>query len=142
MKLSTIYPVITTTKLAASKAFYTEHFGFQIFFENDWYIHMGNGTQQLAFMLPDHPTQPDMFKKPYNGEGLVLCFEVKDAGAEYEKFQKKNVTIEMALTDEAWGERHFALFDPNGIAVNVTQMTEPSAEYQQGYAAPTQTPVA
>ncbi|CAM2010668.1 VOC family protein [Acanthopleuribacter pedis] len=134
MKLSTIYPVITTQKLQESKAFYTELFGFQIFFENDWYIHMGNGTQQLAFMLPDHPTQQDIFKKAYNGEGLVLCFEVKDANAEFEAFQQKNVAIEVPLTDEAWGERHFALYDPNGIAINVTQMTQPSAEYQEGYA--------
>ena len=44
-----------------------------------------------------------------------------DADAEYRRLQALGVPIEVAIRDEAWGDRHFVILDPAGIAVDVVQ---------------------
>ncbi len=43
----------------------------------------------------------------------------------------EGVQMALDLRDEPWGERHFAVTDPNGIPVNVSQLIPPSGEYAQ-----------
>ncbi|MBF6202420.1 VOC family protein, partial [Nocardia cyriacigeorgica] len=38
MALSSFYPVLATSEIAASRDFYTRWFGFEITFEADWYV--------------------------------------------------------------------------------------------------------
>ncbi|MBD0256676.1 MAG: glyoxalase, partial [Cytophagales bacterium] len=35
------------------------------------------------------------------------------------------VPIEVELRDEPWGDRHFAIVDPNGIGVDIVTYTPP-----------------
>jgi len=133
MKLNTIYPVIATTKLKESRDFYTRHFGFIVVFENEWYVHLVNGAFQLAFMLPDHSSQHPMFRPAFDGKGITLSFEVNDAQKQAKLFREEGLHIEMNLQQEEWGELHFALYDPSGMAVNITQMVEPAEDYKSYY---------
>jgi uncharacterized glyoxalase superfamily protein PhnB len=133
VKLNTIFPVITTRKLQESKHFYTHFFNFSVVFENDWYLHLAHGAFQLAFMLPDHCSQHDIFKPAFNCKGLTLSFEIDDVVEQQQRFSEAGLEIKMDLQEEEWGELHFALCDPNGLVVNVTQMVEPSEEYKLHY---------
>jgi catechol 2,3-dioxygenase-like lactoylglutathione lyase family enzyme len=38
MNPQSFYPVIGTEKIAVSRDFYTDHFGFDIVFEAEWYV--------------------------------------------------------------------------------------------------------
>ena len=42
MKVNSFYPVILTEQVAASSAFYIEHFGFDPVFKADWYVSLKN----------------------------------------------------------------------------------------------------
>ncbi|TIP34948.1 MAG: glyoxalase, partial [Mesorhizobium sp.] len=40
MKTTSYYPVLMTGDVAATAAFYVEHFRFKALFDSDWYVHL------------------------------------------------------------------------------------------------------
>lgn len=118
---------IITYKFEETKKFYTEVLDFGVTFENEFYLllHTPNQQAQLSFLLPDHPSQKPIFQKPFNGEGMYLTIEVDDVDALYEKIKQKNVDIAIEIRDEPWGDRHFAIVDPNGIGIDLVKYTAP-----------------
>ncbi|MDQ6478331.1 VOC family protein [Dyadobacter sp. LHD-138] len=114
---------IITTKLAESKAFYTDILGFGVTFENDFYLllHTPGHTSEISFLLPDHPSQQTLFHKPFQGQGMYLTIEVEDVDSIYQEIRNKGIEIKIALRDEPWGDRHFAIEDPNGVGVDIVQ---------------------
>ncbi len=127
MKVSQrFYSGIITHKLHESKEFYTKNFGFKVAFENEWFILLYLGEFQLGFMQPDHPSQTRIFQTEFGGKGVWFAFEVDDVDGEYRRLKALNIPITLELRDEPWGDRHFAMTDPNGIGVDVVKYTPPS----------------
>lgn len=121
---------IITEKLAETKAFYSNILGFGVTFENEFYLlmHTPNYSAELSFLLPNHPTQKPIFQKPFTGYGLYLTIEVDDVDQLYQQIKSKNVQIAVELRDEPWGDRHFAIVDPNGVAIDLVTYTAPEKE--------------
>ncbi len=135
MKINSFYPVIMTGDVAASKAFYTEHFPFEVTFDSDWYVSLKTEQAppfELALLNPEHPTVPEAFRQRLSG-GLILNFEVDDADSEYERLRAAGLPIHLALRSEDFGQRHFITLDPNGVLIDVIQVIPPSAEYAEQY---------
>jgi len=116
---------IVTTKLAESKAFYSNILGFGVTFENEFYLllHTPNHEAEISFLLPNHPTQQPFFQKPFLGQGMYLSIEVDDVDKIYNEIKKKGVEIKVDIRNEFWGDRHFAIEDPNGIAIDFVKYT-------------------
>ena len=97
---------IITEKLAESKDFYTQVLQFGVTFENDFYLllHTPNQEAEISFLLPNHPSQQPLFQKPFTQQG---------------------VPIAIALREEPWGDRHFAIIDPNGIGIDIVTYSAP-----------------
>ena len=134
IKANSAFTVFIVSNLDSAKTFYTNNFGFSVAFQNEWYLHLVSESGiQLAFMLPNQPTQPEIFQKQYNGSGLILSLEVDDADQAYSHAMDQSLNIALDLRSEEWGQRHFALIDPNGVYVDVVQATEPTEEYKSGY---------
>ncbi|SEJ53662.1 Glyoxalase-like domain-containing protein [Dyadobacter sp. SG02] len=114
---------IVTSKLAETKAFYTQKLGFGVTFENEFYLllHTPGGASELSFLLPDHPSQQPLFHKAFQGQGMYLTIEVEDVDKLYKELKDKGVTIQIELRDEPWGDRHFAISDPNGIGIDLVK---------------------
>ena len=121
---------IITNKIEETKAFYTQTLGFGITFENDFYLlmHTPNQQAELSFLLPNHPSQKPIFQAPFNGKGMYLTIEVADVDALYQEIKAKGVDIAIELRDEPWGDRHFAIVDPNGIGIDLVKYAPPSIE--------------
>ncbi len=119
---------IVTKRLAESKAFYTEVLNFGVRFENEFYLllHTPNEQAEVSFLLPNHPSQRPIFQKPFGGEGIYLTIEVDDVAAEYERVRALGVPVAIDLREETWGDRHFALLDPNGIGVDIVTYRPPA----------------
>ncbi len=119
---------IITTKLAESKAFYTDILGFGVTFENDFYLllHTPGRSSEISFLLPDHPSQQALFHKPFRGQGMYLTIEVEDVDKIYQEIQNKGIEIKIALRDEPWGDRHFAIEDPNGVGIDIVKYSPES----------------
>ena len=121
MKITSVYPVICTDKIAESSAFYLEHFPFETSFESDWYVSLkstGERPFELALLDHTHQTIPATFRQKLSG-GLIINFEVEDVDSVYEKFQQAGVPIHKTLRSEDFGQRHFIAADPNGVLIDV-----------------------
>jgi catechol 2,3-dioxygenase-like lactoylglutathione lyase family enzyme len=114
---------IITTKLVESKAFYTNNLGFGVTFENEFYLllHTPNGESEISFLLPNHPSQQPFFHKSFLGEGMYLTIEVDDVDQLFNELKTKGVPIKIEIRNEPWGDRHFAIEDPNGIGIDIVK---------------------
>lgn len=119
---------IITSKFKETKEFYTQKLNFTVVFENEFYLLLQTpgGADQLSFLLPEHPTQRPVFKTAFSGKGVYLTMEVESADAEYKRIKDLGVPIEVELRNEAWGDRHFAIKDPNGIGIDIVTYTKPT----------------
>lgn len=118
---------IVTSKLAETKAFYTNILGFGVSFENDFYLllHASGKQAELSFLLPGHASQQPLFQQAFQGQGMYLTIEVADVDLIYQELKKKKVEIKIDIRNEPWGDRHFAITDPNGIAIDIVKYTDP-----------------
>jgi catechol 2,3-dioxygenase-like lactoylglutathione lyase family enzyme len=118
---------IITSKLVETKKFYTEILGFGVTFENEFYLlmHTPNQEAEISFLLPNHPSQQPFFHKPFLGQGMYLTIEVDDVDSIYNDLKKKGVPIKIDIRNEAWGDRHFAIEDPNGIGIDIVKYSPP-----------------
>lgn len=119
---------IITDKILETKAFYQEYLGFDVVFENEFYVLLQTpgGHAQLSFLLPNHPSQQTLFQTPFQGQGMYLTIEVEDVDTLYAQLRAKEVEIKIAIRDEPWGDRHFAIQDPNGIGIDLVKYTAPN----------------
>jgi catechol 2,3-dioxygenase-like lactoylglutathione lyase family enzyme len=131
--LTSFYPVICTDRVAETRDFYTRLFGFEVTFEADWYVSLrraGDPAYELAVLDHQHPTLPAAYRAPVRG--LLLNVEVDDVDAEWERLVvREGLHPELALRDDAFGQRHFIFADPSGVLVDVITEIPPS----EGYAA-------
>ncbi|MEQ6166358.1 MULTISPECIES: VOC family protein [unclassified Ekhidna] len=118
---------IITEKLQETKEFYTNTLGFGVTFENDFYIllHTPDKSSELSFLLPEHPSQKPIFQKEFTGHGVYLTIEVEDVDQIYEQLKAKGVKFEFEIRDEPWGDRHFAILDPNGVGIDIVTYSAP-----------------
>lgn len=136
MKTTSYYPVLMTSDVPGTVAFYRTHFRFRPLFESDWYVHLQSSEDagvNLAVLDKDHATIPEAFRgRP--ATGLLLNFEVEDVDAEYERARAAGLPIHLTLRDEDFGQRHFITADPNGVMIDVVKPIAPSPEFAAHYA--------
>lgn len=118
---------IVTDKLKETKEFYTSVLNFGVTFENDFYLlmHTPNRQAGISFLLPNHASQAPIFHQPFGGEGMYLTIEFDDVDSIYQEVKEKGVEIKVDLRDEPWGDRHFAIEDPNGIKIDLVRYEAP-----------------
>ena len=114
---------IVTENLAETKKFYLEVLDFGVTFENEFYLllHTPNQNAEISFLLPNHPTQQPLFQKPFAGQGMYLTIEVEEVDKVYNDLKNRGVEIKIDIRDEPWGDRHFAIQDPNGIGIDIVK---------------------
>lgn len=130
-----MYTVFVTNKLSATKDFYVQWFGFQPVFESTWFIVLqmpGNSNNLIAFIDEVHPSWPPS-PKAFSGEGAFLTIDVADAEVLFQAFERVKAPFAYKLKSEAWGQKRFAILDPNGIWVDVVQQVEPQEGWWDQY---------
>jgi uncharacterized glyoxalase superfamily protein PhnB len=135
MKCTQYYPVIMTGDVNGTAEFYKRHFGFKAAFVADWYIHLESEVDEsvnLAILDGDHQTIPAEGRGRVSG--LLINFEVEDVDAEFARAKKAGLPILLSLRDEAFGQRHFIIQDPNGVLIDVIKPIPPSGEFAAAYA--------
>lgn len=128
MRPSSLSPCIITSKVDESRDYYLKHFAAKLSFDCGWYINLefGNGSS-LQFMAP----QPEQVA--CNPTGLTYNFCVNDVDAEHQQLVSSGLVAIMPLEDHPWGDRGFAVQDPNGIVLYIYSEREPSPEFKPFY---------
>lgn len=133
MKLTSVYPVICTEKVAESKAFYLEHFPLELTFDSDWYVSLkstGEKAFELALLDFRHETIPEGYRQSFSS-GLIINFEVEEVDRVFEQFRAAGLPIYLELRSEPFGQRHFITSDPNGVLIDVIKVIPYSDEFLQ-----------
>ena len=128
MIAETLSACIVTEKVAESRDFYVKHFGAKVTFDCGWYVNLeiGKTTSQLQFMAPRDPGPPAC-----NPAGLTYNFSVHNVDQEHENLTKAGLVPVMPLEDHPWGDRGFAILDPNGVTLYIFSDREPAEEFKQ-----------
>jgi uncharacterized glyoxalase superfamily protein PhnB len=114
--------------VAASSAFLTEHFGFREEMAADGFVSLGREDvgMNVVFLRRGLEILPDD-QRDNHATGLILAFVVDDLEGELSRLTTEGVPITMPLRVEEWGERAFQVTDPNGIIVELVDMTAVAA---------------
>jgi catechol 2,3-dioxygenase-like lactoylglutathione lyase family enzyme len=135
MKITSYYPVLMTSDVAKTAAFWQTHFGFTPAFVADWYVHLTQADDpsvNLAILQGDHETIPAGARG--RAAGLLINFEVEDVDTVHDRLAAAGLPILVPLRDEAFGQRHFITADPNGVLIDVIRPIPPSADFAEQYA--------
>jgi len=77
-------------------------------------------------MAPREPGPPAC-----NPAGLMYNFSVNDVDTEHARLAAAGLVTVMPLEDHPWGDRGFAILDPNGITLYIFSPREPEAGFKQ-----------
>lgn len=128
MQANLLSPAFTTNKVEESRDFYVKYFGARITFDCGWYVNLefGSTASTLQFMSPQQPEH-----QLSSGAGLIYNFSVTDVDEEYKRLTDAGLEVVVPLEDHPWGDRGFAIQDPNGISLYIYSDREPNAEFKQ-----------
>ena len=114
--------------VAASSTFLIEHFGFREEMSADGFVSLGREDvgMNVVFLRRGLEILP-ADQRDNHAIGLILAFVVDDLDGELSRLTAEGVPITMPLRVEEWGERAFQVTDPNGIIVELVDMTAVAA---------------
>lgn len=115
---------IYTTKVLECKAFYTQHFDFEVKVEIEGFVilkHKHNPYYELLFCIPNSPFVNPIFHPEFNGRGAILQMEVKDVEAAFLRIKNRNIPIKVRLVNELVNGHHFTIQDPSGLLIDIVQ---------------------
>ena len=126
MKTRSLSPAFTTDRVAESRDFYVKYFDARITFDCGWYVNLefGDKSSTLQFMSPQQPEH-----QLSSGAGLIYNLAVDDVDEEYRKLTEAGLAVVVPLEDHPWGDRGFAIQDPNGISVYIYTERKPAEEF-------------
>jgi catechol 2,3-dioxygenase-like lactoylglutathione lyase family enzyme len=123
-----LYAGYVTENLGETRDFFVGTLGFEIRFESGWFVLLGLGAHQIGLLKPEQEGQSPLFRKTYPGHGAWITFDVPQAGELYRRAKAAGIPIAVELRDEPWGERHFSVVAPNGLALDFVTYQGPLAE--------------
>jgi len=119
-----MFPVLVAKDLSVLKEFYESNFGFITeFFQSDFYLHLLHPESkiQLAFMVPNHPSQPEFLHPLASSMGMVISLEVENSKDAYENARKLGLDISFEHKFEEFGVAHFMVRDPAGFILDIVE---------------------
>jgi len=130
MKPFSLSPAFTTDRIVETRDFYVKYFGAKVIFDCGWYVNLqlGNEYTTIQFMSPKEPEH-----QLSNSVGLMYNFFVEDVDQEFKDLTGAGLDPILPLEDHPWGDRGFAIQDPNGITLYIYSEREPDAEFKQYY---------
>jgi uncharacterized glyoxalase superfamily protein PhnB len=130
MKIDNVSAAFTTNKVSESRDFYVRHLNARVTFDCGWYVNLefGDPNITLQFMSPQQPHH----KLSYS-DGLIYNFKVDGVDRLHERFREEGLQVIVPLEDHPWGDRGFAIQDPNGISIYFYEDREPSGEFKRYY---------
>jgi uncharacterized glyoxalase superfamily protein PhnB len=128
MKINSLSTAFTTDKVETSRDFYIKYLGAKLTFDCGWYINLqfGSESSTLQFMSPQQPEH-----QLSNSAGLMYNFSVDDVDVEYKRLTDAGLEVVVPLEDHPWGDRGFAIQDPNGISLYLYSDREPDETFKQ-----------
>lgn len=124
-----IWTGIITENVLESRDFYTRALGCEVIYQadGDWFVLLKLGESELGFMKPNLEFQAPIFRGKYSGQGSWITVDVENVETEQKRIRALGIPLALELREEPWGDRHFAILDPNGIGIDFVQRDNPAS---------------
>jgi len=115
-------PGVVSGRFFETWDFYTTRLGFRTLAESNTYVHLRHASgAQLAVLREETDGAPAELVSATRGRGFWLFLEVDDAASLHQDLHEGGVVAVVPLRDTAWGDRQFAVHDPNGVLIYLVQ---------------------
>ncbi len=130
MHAHSLSAAFTTNKVEETRDFFVRYFGAKVTFDCGWYVSLefGNTASSLQFMAPKQSEYQSS-----SSAGLMYNFLVDDVDQEYMRLIEAGLMVVVPLEDHPWGDRGFAVQDPNGISLYIYSERPPAEEFRKYY---------
>lgn len=123
-----VNPIPFVSDIGRSREFYqktlglkiVEDFGSFVLFETGFAIHEGQALEQTVW------SEASQAPEPYGRRNLLLYFEHDDIDAAFEAIAS-HVELIHPVQRQAWGQRVFRFYDPDGHAVEIGEPQNPGS---------------
>lgn len=124
MKITASAVSLNVDDVTASAEFLIDHFGFRQELAAAGFVSLArdDAGMNVVFLRRGLAVLP-ADQRDVHANGLILAFVVDDLDGELARLRAEGVTITMPLTVEEWGERAFQVRDPNGVIVELVDMS-------------------
>lgn len=129
MNKQKIWTGIITENVLESRDFYTQVLGCEVIYQadGDWFVLLKLGESELGFMKPNLEFQAPIFRGKHTGQGSWITVDVENVETEQKRIRALGIPLALELREEPWGDRHFAILDPNGIGIDFVQRDNPAS---------------
>lgn len=119
--MARFYPTLVSDRFVDTINFYEDFFGFVPSVEDNGYALLQDcGNPDLCIAVFD-ATHPCVAKLDQSARGIILTFAVDDIEATYNSLYLEGLELYKDFGNDVHGDRHFVVYDPNGILVNVKE---------------------
>ncbi|TKK91288.1 hypothetical protein FDA94_00275 [Herbidospora galbida] len=121
MGINRVLVNVLSDDLVRARGFYTELFGFQVNFEEDWWVYLSapaNPALELGIWKRDHELVPEGHRG--RAQGMIFTIIVDDVDDVHEQAVKLGVPIVAPPRDQFYGQRSCLMLDPDGVLVDVS----------------------
>ena len=121
--MNRLFANVCSSNLSKAKLFYTELFGFEVKFDSDWFVHLGdpaNSSLELGLIAKDHELVPESARG--QSSGIYITLVVGDVDLIYRKAQELKVKIIDPPTPTFYGQKRMLLQDPDGNLLDVSSL--------------------
>ncbi len=130
MNPTKLFPLIVTSKLAETKAYYTDKAGFTLTTDMEHYFQVRFGADQGApeLCFIDRDQAPGLGPlRPFGGQGLIISIPTPSADTTHRDLERQGARILSTPADKPWGWRSFSAVDPNGVVLDFFHVLEQAA---------------
>lgn len=121
---------VLSDDLAASRDFYVDLFGYQVTFDSDWFVHLGDPDAEaleVGILRRDHEIVPPSVRdRPTGG---LLTIVVDDVDAVHQEVLARGIEIFEEPRDLFYGQRRMLITDPNGLMIDVSSECDPDPDW-------------
>jgi catechol 2,3-dioxygenase-like lactoylglutathione lyase family enzyme len=130
MQPSAFGATVVTSRPAEVAAFYQRYFDLQITVDHGWFICLrrDGADWEIAICERGHSAVPAAVSAALASTN-VFGFVVDDVDKIARSLIEGGAELEGEIVDEAWGQRHFFVRDPEGTWLDVIQLTIPDPEW-------------
>lgn len=130
MAINCTIPIILSDDVAATRDFYADLIGFEITFDNGWFVELHSPTNpsaRISIWQRDHELiDPAMRHAP---QGVIVNILLDDVDSVHRIAVDKDLPIVLDLRNEGYGMRRFITKDPSGTLVDISTPIEMSQEF-------------
>lgn len=121
------YPTLVTGNHVDTINFYEDYFGFVPTVEKDGYALMQSQMNPDSFIAVFESGHQCVAPIQQSVQGLILTIGVDNLDDMYDTLYMEGIELYKELGTDINGDRHFVVYDPNRILVNVVERTQGEA---------------